>query len=109
MIKPITIATLDTETVGLEGHIYDIGYCIHNKRGEIVLERNWLVEENFTNPKRMMGSVTRSVTRSVMEVGAREDERQLPAAASSLQDGDRDLTALRRAASRYGVCVTLSA
>jgi hypothetical protein len=56
MINPLTIATLDTETVGLEGHIYDIGYCIHNKRGEIALERNWLVEENFTNPKRMMGA-----------------------------------------------------
>ena len=55
-ISALTIATLDTETVGLEGHVYDIGYCIHNKRGEIVLERNWLVEENFTNPKKMMGA-----------------------------------------------------
>ena len=55
-ISALTIATLDTETVGLEGHVYDIGCCIHNKRGEIVLERNWLVEENFTNPKRMMGA-----------------------------------------------------
>lgn len=55
-LPALTIATLDTETVGLEGHVYDIGYCIHNKRGEIVAERNWLVEENFTNPKRMMGA-----------------------------------------------------
>ena len=55
-IQALTIATIDTETVGLEGHVYDIGYCIHNKRGEIVAERNWLVEENFTNPKKMMGA-----------------------------------------------------
>ena len=55
-IQALTIATLDTETVGLEGHVYDIGYVIHNKRGEIALERNWLVEENFTNPKKMMGA-----------------------------------------------------
>ena len=55
-ISALTIATLDTETVGLEGHVYDIGYVIHNKRGEIALERNWLVEENFTNPKKMMGA-----------------------------------------------------
>ena len=56
MIDALTIATIDTETVGLQGDVYDIGYCIHNKRGDIVLERNWLVEENFTNPKKMMGA-----------------------------------------------------
>jgi len=56
MIQQNTFATIDTETVGLEGHVYDIGYCIHNKRGEIALERNWLVEENFTNPTKMMGA-----------------------------------------------------
>ena len=56
MIDSLTIATIDTETVGLEGHVYDIGYCIHNKRGDIALERNWLVEENFTDPAKMMGA-----------------------------------------------------
>ena len=56
MIDSLTIATIDTETVGLEDHVYDIGYCIHNKRGEIALERNWLVEENFTDPAKMMGA-----------------------------------------------------
>ena len=56
MINAKTILTLDTETVGLEGHVYDVGYAIHNKRGVIVLERNWLVEENFTDPKKMMGT-----------------------------------------------------
>ena len=55
-ISKTAFATLDTETVGLEGHVYDIGYCIHDKRGNIALERNWLVEENFTNPKKMMGA-----------------------------------------------------
>ena len=55
-IQNLSIMVGDTETVGLEGHVYDLGYCIANKRGNIVAERNWLVEENFTNPKRMMGA-----------------------------------------------------
>ena len=55
-IAKINLLTLDTETVGLEGHVYDVGYIIHDKRGNIALERNWLVEENFTNPKKMMGA-----------------------------------------------------
>ena len=56
MITQNNFLVLDTETVGLEGHVYDVGYTICNKRGEIVAERNWLVEENFTNAKRMMGA-----------------------------------------------------
>jgi hypothetical protein len=56
MINKKTILTLDTETVGLEGHVYDVGYIIHDKRGNIALERNWLVEENFTDPQKMMGA-----------------------------------------------------
>ena len=56
MIQQKTFMTIDTETVGLQGHVYDIAYAIHNKRGEIVCERNWLVRENFTNPKKMMGA-----------------------------------------------------
>ena len=55
-MKSKTILVLDTETVGLEGHVYDVGYTITNKRGDILAERNWLVEENFTNAKRMMGA-----------------------------------------------------
>jgi hypothetical protein len=50
------IAVLDTETVGLEGHVYDIAWCITDKRGNIACERNWLVEENFTDPTKMMGA-----------------------------------------------------
>ena len=30
--------------------------CIHNKRGDIRIERNFLVEENFTDPAKMMGA-----------------------------------------------------
>ena len=56
MIQQKTFMTIDTETVGLQGDVYDIAYAIHNKRGEIVCERNWLVRENFTNPKKMMGA-----------------------------------------------------
>ena len=55
-IQAKSIMTIDTETVGLEGHVYDIAWAISNKRGEIVAERNWLVRENFTNPKKMMGA-----------------------------------------------------
>ena len=55
-ISKINLLTLDTETVGLQGHVYDVGYIIHDKRGNIALERNWLVEENFTDPKKMMGA-----------------------------------------------------
>ena len=47
---------LDTETVGLEGHVYDVGYTICDKRGNVFCERNWLVLENFTNPTKMMGA-----------------------------------------------------
>ena len=50
------ILVIDTETVGLEGHVYDMGWVITNKRGEVLAERNWLVQENFTNPQRMMGA-----------------------------------------------------
>ena len=56
-MKSKTILVLDTETVGLEGHVYDVGYTITNKRGDILAERNWLVEENFTNPKKDDGRV----------------------------------------------------
>ena len=56
MFQKKKFLTLDTETVGLEGHVYDVGYTVHDKQGNIELERNWLVEENFTDPKKMMGA-----------------------------------------------------
>lgn len=52
----ITALVFDTETVGLQGHVYDVGYAITDKRGNIALERNWLVLENFTNAEKMMGA-----------------------------------------------------
>ena len=55
-ISKNVILVIDTETVGLEGHVYDMGWTITDKSGEIVAERNWLVQENFTNPQRMMGA-----------------------------------------------------
>ena len=48
----------DTETAGEEEngdlvkHIYDIGYTIATKK-EIVLKRNWLVKEIFTDIEEM--------------------------------------------------------
>jgi hypothetical protein len=56
MISQKTFLVLDTETVGLEGHVYDIAWAICNKHGEVLHTRNHLVRENFTNPKRMMGA-----------------------------------------------------
>ena len=50
------ILVLDTETADLTGSIYDIGYTITDKRGNIALTRNWLVEEIFTDAKKMMGA-----------------------------------------------------
>lgn len=47
---------LDTETADLTGAVYDVGYTIANKKGEILCERNWLVKEIFTDAKRMMGA-----------------------------------------------------
>ena len=51
-----TFLVLDTETADLTGSVYDLGYVICNKRGETIVERNWLVEEIFTDAKTMMGA-----------------------------------------------------
>ena len=50
------ILTLDTETADLTGNVYDVGYIIHDKNGAILTEYNALVEEIFTDAKKMMGS-----------------------------------------------------
>jgi len=47
---------LDTETCDLEGHVYDVGYTIANKRGKIMREYNALVKEIFTDAEKMMGA-----------------------------------------------------
>jgi len=51
-----TFLVLDTETADLTGSVYDLGYVICDKRGKTILERNWLVEEIFTDAKTMMGA-----------------------------------------------------
>jgi len=47
------IMVLDTETIGLDGPVYDVGYTITTTKGDILQERNWLVDEVFTDGKRM--------------------------------------------------------
>lgn len=47
---------LDTETADLSGAVYDVGYTIATKKGDILAERNFLVEEIFTNADKMMGA-----------------------------------------------------
>lgn len=53
----LVILTIDTETASLYGDVYDLAYAIHDKQGNIVVQRNWLVDETFTNAERMMGAL----------------------------------------------------
>ena len=55
-IQAKTIMVLDTETCDLKGHVYDVGYTVANKRGEIVTRYNALVLEVFTDAEKMMGA-----------------------------------------------------
>ena len=50
------ILTLDTETADLSGNVYDVGYIFHDKNGAVLTSYNALVEEIFTDAKKMMGS-----------------------------------------------------
>ena len=50
------ILTLDTETADLSGNVYDVGYIIHDRAGNVLTKFNALVEEIFTQPKIMMGA-----------------------------------------------------
>ena len=50
------ILVLDTETCDLQGHVYDVGYTIADRKGVILTRKNWLVEEIFTDPNKMMGA-----------------------------------------------------
>ncbi len=56
MISKNVFLILDTETADLTGAVYDVGYTIADKNGNILAERNWLVEEIFTNADKMMGA-----------------------------------------------------
>lgn len=54
----LKIMVLDTETCGnfQQGFVYDLGYTICDKHGTVLIERNWLVREIFTNAREMMGA-----------------------------------------------------
>jgi hypothetical protein len=46
--------TLDTETIGVNSPlVYDLGYAIHDKKGNIILIRSFLVKETWENDKLM--------------------------------------------------------
>jgi hypothetical protein len=57
MAKSI-IMVLDTETCGNfdKGFVYDLGYVICDKKGNVLAENNWLVREIFTSASEMMGA-----------------------------------------------------
>jgi hypothetical protein len=55
-IQQKIILVLDTETCDLQGHVYDVGYTIADRKGVILTRKNWLVEEVFTDPDKMMGA-----------------------------------------------------
>ena len=50
------ILVLDTECCDLAGNVYDVGYTIADRKGTILTRKNWLVEEVFTDPDKMMGA-----------------------------------------------------
>ena len=55
-IEKKSILVLDTECCDLKGHVYDVGYTVTNRRGEILTTYNALVEEIFTDAEMMMGA-----------------------------------------------------
>lgn len=50
------ILVLDTETADLTGNVYDIGFVVTDKKGNVYEKFNALVEENFENAEIMMGA-----------------------------------------------------
>lgn len=55
-IEKKSIMVLDTETCDLKGHVYDVGYTVTNRKGEIIKTYNALVAEIFTDAELMMGA-----------------------------------------------------
>ena len=55
-IEKKSIMVLDTETCDLKGHVYDVGYTVTNRKGEILKTYNALVAEIFTDAELMMGA-----------------------------------------------------
>lgn len=58
MIQKNIIAVGDTETIGLppENFVYDFGYVIQDRKGNVLFECAHLVEEIITDAKKMMGA-----------------------------------------------------
>ena len=56
MIAKKSIMVLDTETCDLAGSVYDVGYTVTDKKGNIATRYNALVSEVFTDAKKMMGA-----------------------------------------------------
>jgi len=56
MIEKKIIMVLDTEACDLAGNVYDVGYTVTNRKGEILTTFNGLVEEIFTDAGKMMGA-----------------------------------------------------
>lgn len=58
MINKDIIVIADTETIGLQpkNHVYDFGYVIQDRAGNILFEQSHLVEEIITDAKKMMGA-----------------------------------------------------
>ena len=51
-----SIMVLDTETCDKYGNVYDVGYTITNRKGEVLSTYNALVAEIFTDGSKMMGA-----------------------------------------------------
>ena len=51
-----SIMVLDTEACDLAGNVYDVGYTITNRKGEVLSTFNALVLEIFTDASKMMGA-----------------------------------------------------
>ncbi len=47
---------LDTETCDLQGNVYDVGFTVCDRSGKILHRYNALVNEIFTDAKKMMGA-----------------------------------------------------
>ena len=52
-MKKNVYMVVDTETVGLQGGVYDVGLVVCDRKGNIEFEYNALVEEIITNPYEM--------------------------------------------------------
>jgi len=58
----------DTETTGLgsKAFVFDFGYVISNRKGQIFCERNYIVTEILTNPKIMLAAFYNPDWRSML-------------------------------------------